>query len=226
MNDKDLKKAFDEALHSVARPSQPVQSDVPVGAENPSQTGKASGYVPPTPSSMTQPSQSKSSVDKSTAVGCLAGIGLFLLGAVVLPHDVFGSACGYGFMIAIFVFVVRRFASDFFEDYGWYVWGAVALVAVFMGFAKPIETKEKPKDDGKEQVAENEDAGDENQKSDEKKLAKTDVKATKKSAQATYKSVSKASTPDDDTHKAPVLPTVEEALVEPTVTPAKKRKEE
>jgi len=79
---------------------------------------------------------------KNMAVGCGGTVAFCALALTLLNAEQGASAVAYGTMLAMVVLVARVIFNDFFEDYGWYVWGGVAVLAFALGVAKPIQTSE------------------------------------------------------------------------------------
>ena len=92
---------------------------------------------------------------KNVAIGCGGAMAFCVLVAVILNTDQSSSAIAYGIVMSIFALVARGLFSDFFEDYGWYVWGGIAAVALLLGIVKPLNTSsDKPNADIVEQTGE------------------------------------------------------------------------
>ena len=131
---------------------------------------------------------------KNVAIGCGGALAFCVLVAVILNSDQSSSAIAYGIVMSIFALVARGIFNDFFEDYGWYVWGGIAALALLLGIVKPLNTSsDKPNADIVEQAGET--AGD---------------KPTEQVKAAEAKAEKGAMTAETE----PPRPTVEEALAE------------
>ena len=85
---------------------------------------------------------------KNVAIGCGGALAFCVLVAVILNSDQSSSAIAYGIVMSIIALVARGLFSDFFEDYGWYVWGGIAALALLLGIVKPLNTSsDKPNAD-------------------------------------------------------------------------------
>ena len=131
---------------------------------------------------------------KNVAIGCGGALAFCVLVAVILNSDQSSSAIAYGIVMSIFALVARGIFNDFFEDYGWYVWGGIAALALLLGIVKPLNTSsDKPNADIVEQAGET--AGD---------------KTTEQVKAAEAKAEKGAMTAETEMPR----PTVEEALAE------------
>ena len=137
---------------------------------------------------------------KNIAIGCGGALVFCVIATMLLNSDQGASVIAYGTMMALIAFGVRFIFSDFFEDYGWYVWGGIVVLAFFMGIVKPVNTEKKGGDEPTA-VAQAD--------------ADTDTKSTKNDKADTDKSEKMVSekTKTEVAQEAP-RPTLEEALGE------------
>ena len=151
-------------------------------------------------SNKNESSRSSGSKGKNIAIGCGGALVCCVIAVMLLNSEQGASVIAYGTMMSLIAFGVRFIFSDFFEDYGWYVWGGIAVLAFFMGIVKPVNTEKK--------------GGDE-----PTTVAQTDAEADTKSSKNNKLDTAKKEKKVSEKTKAEVAqeaprPTVEEALAE------------
>ena len=135
---------------------------------------------------------------KNIAIGCGGALVCCVIAAMLLNSDQGASVIAYGTMMSLIAYGARFIFSDFFEDYGWYVWGGIAVLAFFMGIVKPVNTEKKGGAEPTTVVQTDTD---------------TDTKSSENNKADTDKSEKKVADKTDAAQEAP-RPTLEEALGE------------
>ena len=131
---------------------------------------------------------------KNIAIGCGGALVCCAIAVMLLNSDQSSSVIAYGIVMSIFALVARGIFTDFFKDYGWYVWGGIAALALLLGIVKPLSTSsDKPNADIVEQTGET-----------------ANDKPTEQTKIAEAKAEKGAMTAETETPR----PTVEEALAE------------